>query len=241
MNAVTNATGMEFMPIVPGTFLMGCPADESERCEDETQHLVTLTEPYCLQTTPVTQQQWQSVMGSSVAQQRDLADPSESLYGEGPHYPIYYVSWVECQEFIQRLNARGEGHYRLPTEAEWEYACRAGTATRWSHGDDAQQLEQVAWYFDNADWKTHPVRRKKANHYGLYDMHGNVWEWCQDWYDAYPTGTVINPQGPALGSDKVLRGGSWDSPARACRSVRRAYRRPEYRLNCIGFRLVWIP
>jgi formylglycine-generating enzyme required for sulfatase activity len=241
MNAVTNALGMEFVRMLPGSFLMGCPAVEPDRYEDETQHHVTLTRDYYLQTTPVTQQQWQAVMGTTVAQQRDLADPEESLYGEGPQYPMYFVSWADCQQFIQRLNARGDGLYRLPTEAEWEYACRAGTTTRWSCGDDPQQLEQVAWYFDNANWQTHPVKRKNPNPYGLYDMHGNVWEWCQDWYGDYPTAPTVDPQGPESGSDRALRGGSWDSPARACRAARRAYRRPEYRLNCIGLRLLRLP
>ena len=169
----------------------------------------------------------------------------------GSEYPIYCVSWDECQAFIARLNAGGEGTYRLPTEAEWEYACRAGTSTPFGIGN-GHDLDSTQANFNGdypygkgekgADRKqTTPVKSFAANAWGLYDMHGNVREWCQDWYGDYPTGAVVDPQGSDTGDCRVLRGGSWINYARDCRSARRYGRSSERRLNYFGFRLLRSP
>ena len=231
-----NELGMDFILIQPGTFMMGSPPREQSRDSDETLHSVELTRPYFLQNTLVTQQQWQQVMGTN---------PS---WFKHPDHPVECVSWEDTQDFLTALNRRRQGVYRLPTETEWEYACRAGASTPFSVGN-GEDLDAEQANFDGdypygrglrkpSPGTTTAVKSYRPNCWGLYDMHGNVWEWCQDWYGDYPTAPVIDPQGPESGSDKALRGGSWDSQARACRAVRRAYRRPEYRLNCIGFRLL---
>ena len=147
----------------------------------------------------MTQGQWQAVMGSNPSQ-----------FTGDPNRPVENVSWDDVQEFIRRLNAReGGATYRLPTEAEWEYAARAGTTTRWSFGDDASQLGRYAWHDGNAGGQTHPVGQLQPNPWGLYDMHGNVWEWVQDWYGKYASGTAVDPAGPSSGSYHVFRGGGW--------------------------------
>ena len=222
----------------PGSFLMGSPAGEAKRSDDETQHRVTLTKGFWMGNNPVTQRQWESVMGGN---------PSNF---KGADLPVEKVSWDDCQAFIAKLNeklaARGDarpptvgtggraspraGAFRLPTEAEWEYACRAGTT-----GPYAGDLDAMAWYSANSGLETHPVGQKKANSWGLYDMHGNVWEWCQDWYGGYPAGSVTDPAGPGSGSGRVIRGGSWSSSAGRCRSANRDYDDPGGRL--LGLRL----
>jgi len=153
--------------------------------------------------------------------------------------PVENVSWEECQGFIKRLNLmEGTGSYRLPTEAEWEYACRAGSTTCFCFGISESGLNAYAWYDKNSKGRTHPVGRKKPSAWGLYDMHGNVWEWCQDWYGDYPSGSVTNPIGPSSGSNRVVRGGSWLNPASGCRAANRAVNSPERGCNYIGFRLL---
>ncbi len=184
---------------------------------------------------------WKEVMGMTVRQQRDKANPDWSLRGEGDNYPIYYVSWKEVQEFIKKLNRRYPGHhYRLPTEAEWEYACRAGTTTRFHTGDSESDLGRAVWYRDNSGGKTHPVGQKRANAWGLYDMHGNVWEWCEDvWHNNYG-GAPDDGSAWTRGGDvrRVLRGGSWYFITRYCRSANRGRSHPDSRHDNLGFRLV---
>ena len=137
--------------------------------------------------------------------------------------PVESVSWDDVQAFIEKLNAKeGGAMYRLPTEAEWEYAARAGSITAYSFGDDAKQLGEYAWYGDNSKGETHPVGQLKPNAWGLYDMHGNVWEWVQDWYGKYAAEAVMDPQGPSAGSARVGRGGGWSAGARFCRSAYRS-------------------
>jgi formylglycine-generating enzyme required for sulfatase activity len=188
-----NSIGMEFVKIPAGSFMMG-----SDKCDNEKPiHKVTISQDFWLQKTEVTQAQWQAVMGNN---------PSNF---KGNNLPVETVSWDDAQEFIKKLNAKGEGTYRLPTEAEWEYAARAGTT-----GDYAGNLDSMAWYSANSDMKTHPIGQKQANAWGLYDMHGNVWEWCEDWYDSYPSGTVTDPTGAASGSYRVIRGSCWFGPSR---------------------------
>ena len=215
------ATSMEFVRIPAGTFMMG-----SENGDDDEKpiHQVRVTKPFYMGKFEVTQAQWQAVMGSN---------PS---FFNGGNLPIEQVSWNEAQEFIERLNEReSTSSYRLPTEAEWEYACRAGTT-----GDYAGDLGAMAWYKGNSDRKTHPVETKQANAFGLHDMHGNVWEWVQDWsaptYDANAPGD--DPTGPQSGSSRVFRGGSWGSVAVSCRSADRGSNKPGDRYYGLGFRLV---
>ena len=177
----------------------------------------------------VTQKQWREVMGS---------DPS---YYEGDDLPVEQVSWNDVQEFITKLNEReGSVKYRLPSEAEWEYAARAGTTTRYSFGDDESDLADCAWYYKNSDGKTHPVGQKKPNPWELYDMHGNVWEWVQDeWHDTYEgapaDGSAWESENGAV---RVARGGSWRSYVVHCRSALRGNRDIDFRDNFLGFRLL---
>lgn len=224
----TNSLGMHFVLLPAGTFLMGRGMAE-EGDEDECpQHQVTLSQPFYLQTTPVTQGQWQRVMGGN-----------PSLFQEcGEDCPVENVSWEDAQDFINKLNRTEKTFkYRLPTEAEWEYACRAGSTQRYCFGDGEDELRQYAWYADNSQKSTHPVGRLKPNAWGLYDLHGNVYEWCQDWYGEYPPGPVTDPKGPSSGDYRLLRGGSWDSEAGDLRSTYRHRLTPGYRYGHEGFRV----
>lgn len=223
----TNSIGMEFILVPAGTFSMGAGKScENALAAELPVHRVTISKAFYLGTFEVTQAQWVAVMGSN---------PS-SFKGESN--PVEQVSWDDIQLFIQRLNQK-EGHqrYRLPTEAEWEYAARAGTGSSYSFGDDASLLERHAWYEDNADQTTHPVGRKEPNPWGFYDMHGNVWEWVQDWHDDYHSDSVTDPVGPATGTVRALRGGSWYFSARHCRSSYRFNYTPDDRREHTGFRL----
>lgn len=220
------------------------------RGSDETQFQVQLTQAVYMGKTEVTQRQWLAVRGSWPG-----TAPS-STYGLGNDYPAYYVSWDDAQNFITSLNAHiassGQGPLtvRLPTEAEWEYACRGGTTTRFSFGngfgvdeDCSAEAERVnsMWYCgNNSPNGTKAVAQKPPNAFGLCDMHGNVWEWCQDWYGTYPTSppTQVDPTGPPTGSYRVVRGGGWDVNAGYCRSARRGISTPSDRYNFLGFRVL---
>jgi len=224
-----NLLGMEFVHIKPGTFMMGSPSNELRRDSDERQHRVTLTKGFYMQTREVTQGEWKEVMG-----------PNFSYFSNGgDNCPVENVSWDNVQGFIQELNQRAGGKkYRLPTEAEWEYACRAGSATTYCFGSDKSGLGEYAWYNNNSCEKTQPVGQKKPNAWGLYDMHGNIYEWCKDWKGEYPTYPVIDPTGPARGSFRVLRGGSWYCKAAPCRSANRCNGSPGRGYRHLGFRLL---
>ena len=225
---ITNDLGMTFVLIPAGTFMMGSPANEKDRFGDEQQHQVTISRPFNLQTTPVTQGQWERVMGDNPSYFKEC----------GEDCPVEQVSWGDAQEFITKLNQMEKtDKYRLPTEAEWEYACRAGSTTRFCFGNDEAGLGEYGWYRDNFRGKTHPVGKKKPNAWGLYDMHGNVWEWCQDWYGEYPAGSVSDPTGPHSGTYRVLRGGSWYEDARSARSALLDSGDPDNRDNDTGFRV----
>ncbi|MFA6112234.1 MAG: SUMF1/EgtB/PvdO family nonheme iron enzyme, partial [Candidatus Latescibacterota bacterium] len=208
-------TTMEFVWIEPGTFTMG----DVDLGDTNTPHQVTIREGFWLGRYEITQGQWQSVMGTAPWS-------GQSYVREGASYPAVYVSWAGFQAFVHGLNkATEDSLYRLPTEAEWEYACRAGTTTRWSYGDDEGQQGQYAWYLANA-WNAgeryaHAVGTKLSNPWGLYDMHGNVFEWVQDWYAAYNNEAQTDPRGPATGQLHVYRGGSFRSDASDTRSARR--------------------
>jgi formylglycine-generating enzyme required for sulfatase activity len=241
----TNSLGMTFILLPAGTFTMGSPADEPGRHADETQHQVTLTQPFYMQTTEVTQAQWEAVMGSN-----------PSYFDDCPTCPVEMVSWNDVQEFVTKMNARGEGTYGLPTEAQWEYAARAGTNTAFHNGvitsyanmhDECSydgSLTAIGWYCHNSDNRTHPVAQKSPNPWGLYDMSGNVKEWCQDWavgggIGDYDPGAATDPTGAASGWEKMVRGGDFYGNASKSRSANRHRNRPEHRAsNARGVRLV---
>ena len=210
------------MWIPPGSFAMGSTNGESG---EKPVHEVTIREGFYMGKYEVTQAQWRQVMGTN---------PSKF---EGDSLPVAKVSWNDVQEFIGKLNEMNDGFvYRLPSEAEWEYACRAGTT-----GDYAGDLDSMAWYEDNSASQSHPVGQKQANAFGLYDMHGNMWEWCADaWhenYDGAPTdGSIWSSGGDS--SRRVLRGGSWFNDSNLCRSALRNRYAPAFRLNNLGFRIV---
>ena len=224
-----NTIDMEFVLIQSGEFDMGSPAIETGSYDDERPvHHVAIPEAFYLGKYEVTQKQWHEVMGDN---------PS---YFKGDDLPVENVSWDDVQEFIKKLNKKENTHkYRLPSEAEWEYAARAGTTTQYSFGDDDSKLGEYAWYSENSGDKTHPVGKKGANPWGLYDVHGNIWEWVQDeWHDTYngaPSDGSAWEDG--IRAIRVNRGGSWFSDARNCRSARR-YFFPGYRCHYLGFRLL---
>jgi formylglycine-generating enzyme required for sulfatase activity len=234
---ITNSIGMKLVSISAGTFMMGSPESEEERSEDEVQHEVTLTKDFYLGVTQVTQAQYQKVMGENPSYFQ-----GDKVKGDSSNHPVEMVSWEDVVEFCKKLSALPEEKaagrvYRLPTEAEWEYACRAGSTTAFSFEESPEQLGDYAWYDDNSGDRTHPVALKKPNALGLFDMHGNVWEWCSDCYGEYPEGAVSDPTGSEEGSIRVLRGGSWHYEAAGCRSASRAGGSPSFRDNFIGFRV----
>ena len=218
---------LEMVLVPAGKFVMGSLESEKGRSKDETQHEVILTKPFYMGKYEVTQEQWEAVMVNN-----------RSFY-RGPKLPVTSVSWKDCQEFIKKLNEKKSGGYRLPTEAEWEYACRAGTTTAYSVGDKITPKD--ANYRDSKIGEPVAVGSYKPNVFGLYDMHGNVWEWCEDWKADYPAGAVTDPKGPATGRYRVLRGGSFDSNGLDARSSLRVVNEPSFRLVDFGFRLARTP
>ena len=213
-----------------GVFTMGATAEQGDEAYpiESPAHSVLL-DNYCIGETVVTQGLWKAVMGSN---------PSR---WKGDDLPVENVSWNDAQEFVKRLNHETGKSFRLPTEAEWEYAARGGSKSQGYKYSGSYILDEVAWYEDNSGEKTHPVREKKANELGLYDMSGNVWEWCQDWFGKYSGDAQSNPQGPTSGSNRVLRGGSWYGNAGCCRVSFRIYDTPSFHYDFVGFRLVMCP
>ena len=224
---------LEMVWIKPGIFVMGSPEGEAGRYSVEgPQHEVTISRGFYLGRREITQGQWETVMGTRPWD-------GESFVQVNPDHPAVYISWEDVQSFIKKLNeAAGSSVYRLPTEAEWEYACRAGTTTRWSFGDEESRLGDYAWYSKNGGRHAQAVGAKEPNPGGLYDMHGNVWEWCWDWSGNYKDGAGLDPQGPPSGSGRVLRGGGFDYPARLLRSAFRVSFAPGYRGSGVGVRLL---
>ena len=242
-----NSLGIEFARISAGTFRMGSPSGESGRDNDEGPvHRVTISRDFYMGITEVTQRQWLAVMGTN---------PSH-FSNCGNDCPVETVSWFDVVKFCNRLSER-EGlkpayrrssgittwdksadGYRLPTEAEWEYACRAGTTTRFYTGNSDSDLDHAGWYKENSGSMTHPVGQKAPNAWGLYDMHGNVWEWCWDWFDKYSSALVIDPEGSTRSSVRVVRGGSWYNFASLCRSAHRFRCQHGYGDEKLGFRLL---
>jgi formylglycine-generating enzyme required for sulfatase activity len=235
--AITNSIGMKFVLIPEGKFVMGSPSDELGREDDERQHEVNISKSFYLQATEVSQRQWKKVMEE---------DNPSSFTDCGDDCPVEQVSWKDAQKFIHKLNEiEGTNKYRLPTEAEWEYACRSGTTTPFFTGKciSTDQANYDSYYpAENCPkgeyrGKTVKVGSFQPNAWGLYDMHGNVWEWCQDWYGDYPSNSVADPQGLDEGQSRVLRGGSWNDKAWLLRSANRYWGNPRDRLDEIGFRV----
>jgi formylglycine-generating enzyme required for sulfatase activity len=238
----TNTLGIEFVLIPSGTFTMGSPPDESHRGTSEVRHQVTISRPFYMQTTEVTLGQWHSIMGRRLLLPRKGSD----------NMPATRVSWFDCMKFIKQLNKLGQGKYRLPTEAEWEYAARAGTSTAYSwggtidceramYGNNSLKEDECQLYFKSIGLPLDhpaPVKSFIPNPWGLYDMHGNIWEWCMDWFGNYEKNSVTDPKGPESGTMRIRRGGSWFKYGYSCRSANRSYGHPATRYRTTGFRLV---
>jgi len=226
---------LEMVLIPAGEFLMGSPDSDKDAFPGEkAQHRVRITKPFYLGKYLVTQEQWETVVGSN---------PSSF---KGQKNPVERLSWDDCQEFLEKLNAKAGkqgGTFVLPSEAQWEYACRAGSTTKYCFGDDEARLGDYAWYGKNSGDTTHPVGEKKPNGWGLYDMHGNVWEWCQDWYEDryYAKSPTDDPTGPTSGLSRVIRGGGWNNPAEICRSAIRSGGVPGFAQWNAGFRVCRVP
>tara|TARA_B100000809_G_scaffold247373_1_gene276338 strand:+ start:846 stop:1676 length:831 start_codon:yes stop_codon:yes gene_type:complete len=233
-----NGVMMDFVWIEPGTFLMGSTADDPQRKGDESpQHEVTISKGFYLGKYELTQAQWVAVMGTAPWTGKRGVQAQEN-------HPAVYISHTALQELFRRLNSGpGEPLYRLPTEAEWEYACRAGTSARWFFGDDGSRLGDHAWFLDNSLSAglahAQPIGSKLPNPWGLYDIYGNVWEWVQDLYSPRYQGLgSIDPIGPASGTTIVMRGGGFVNHARNVRSAKRFFHDPSLRYAAIGARLV---
>jgi formylglycine-generating enzyme required for sulfatase activity len=238
----TNSLGMTFVMIPSGSFIMGSPPEQPFRGNSEIRHQVTISKPFYMQATEVTVKQWHAIMGRRMLVSHEGMD----------HMPVTRVSWFDCMKFIKRLNRLGEGTYRLPTEAEWEYAARAGTTTAFSWGDaidcdkamygnNSQKDDECQLYIKSRKLQIDrpaPVKSYSPNPWGLYDMHGNVWEWCSDWYGQYGQASATDPTGPESGSMRIRRGGSWFKYGYYCRSANRSFGHPATRYQTTGFRLV---
>ena len=222
-----NGVSFKMIKVEGGTFIMGAHANQEDVADDnENAHSVTLSSYYIAET-EVTQALWQAVMGYN-----------PSRFQDNLNNPVECVSYGDCKEFISKLNALTNKQFRLPTEAEWEFAARGGNKSKGYIYAGSNNLDEVAWYGANwDDGHTHPVKTKAPNELGLYDMSGNVWEWCNDWYGNYPSTAQTNPQGPTGGSRRVCRGGSWSNGARFCRSSCRCIDDPGDRGRYLGFRL----
>jgi formylglycine-generating enzyme required for sulfatase activity len=232
-NEAVNSIGMKFVRVPKGTFAMGSQRGNRNADLDERQHEVTLSRDYFIGAFECTQEQYERVMGKNPSQ---FQDPRSK--GSTANHPVERVSWNDAAEFCRRLSelpaekAAGRS-YRLPTEAEWERACRGGSTGEFAFGDDAAALGDYAWYEPNGGGQTHPVGQKRPNAFGIYDMHGNAWEWCADWYVEHSSRPVVDPTGPANGTDRVYRGGSWNYTAPYCRSANRTATKPDF--DSFGF------
>jgi len=257
LDSFTNRFGMTFYLMPAGTFFMGSPEGEPGRKEHENRHTMVLTQAFYMQSTEVTQGQWMEIMETTTNPSRFVSC--------GPDCPVEQVSWLDVQEFITRLNRFGEGTYYLPTEAQWEYAARGGTDSAFFNGEITagnpslceydRNLDSVGWYCENAVSTdsdcfrsadsicrgTHPVASKPPNDFGLFDMHGNVWEWCSDWFAYYPPTPEPDYGGPTAGEYKIIRGGSWYNPAADSRSANRDLIEIDRKEIDVGFRLVCLP
>ena len=217
---------IEMVFVEGGTFTMGATSEQGDDCnEEKPAHQVTVSSFWISKYT-ITQAQWKAVMNHN---------PS---FFDGDNLPVEMINWDDIHEFIRKLNEQTGNLYRLPTEAEWEFAARGGNKSKGFRYSGSDSIADVAWYEDNSEDKTHPVGIKVPNELGIYDMSGNVWEWCNDWFGDYPASPQINPKGPDTGSIRVLRGGGWSSRARVCRVAHRIILAPSFRYSRSGLRLV---
>ena len=238
---------MEMVYVEGGSFEMGATAEQGNVADNNEYPVRTIkVDSYYIGKYEVTQAQWEAVMGTSLEEQRALSTYDYGIVGEGTDYPMYYVNWYEAQEFCDRLSEATGKRYVLPTEAQWEYAARGGNKSKGYKYSGSNDVEEVAWYEGNSyslgeshpDYGAHRVGTKKANELGLYDMSGNLWEWCSDWYASrYDEKDTDNPQGPVSGSDRVERGGSWTYYDRGCRVSVRGHAKSSYRGYRVGFRV----
>ena len=221
----------EMVKVEAGTFTMGCTSEQGGDChsDESPYHRVTISSDYYIGKYEVTQELWQAVMGNN---------PSNF---KGFDRPVEMVSWNDCVEFCNELSRMTGRRFRLPTEAEWEYAARGGRKSTNAKYSGSSSVANVAWYTDNSGGQTHPVGKLRPNELGIHDMSGNVWEWCSDWYGSYGSGSQTDPYGASSGQDRVLRGGSWRSLARGCRVSNRDDYGPGSRTGNFGFRVVLVP
>ena len=224
---MVNGVAFKMVKVAGGTFQMGATSEQGNDAFDDEKpaHSVTLSDYYIGQT-EVTQELWEAVMGSN-----------PSYFTGDNRRPVENVSWEDCEKFIEKLNRLTGKNFCLPTEAEWEYAARGGNKSRGYKYSGSNNPDAVAWYYDNSENKTHPVAQKQANELGLYDMSGNVYEWCKDWYGGYSSNSQNNPIGASTGSFRVQRGGSWNFKARGVRVSMRIYDTPGYRYGNGGLRV----
>ena len=238
---------MEMVYVEGGSFEMGATTEQGNAADNNEYPVRTIkVDSYYIGKYEVTQAQWEAVMGTSLEEQRALSTYDYGIVGEGTDYPMYYVNWYEAQEFCDRLSEATGKRYVLPTEAQWEYAARGGNKSKGYKYSGSNDVEEVAWYEGNSyslgeshpDYGAHRVGTKKANELGIYDMSGNLWEWCSDWYASrYDEKDTDNPQGPVSGSDRVERGGSWTYYDRGCRVSVRGHAKSSYRGYRVGFRV----
>ena len=239
---IKNELGMELVLIPAGSFMMGSPGHEPHRQGSEAVHKVTISKPFYIQTTEVTLAQWREIMGKSWLSKRP----------GGPKSPVVQVSWFQAQRFIKKLNRKTKGGYSLPTEAQWEYAARAGTTTAYPWGEavnchlamyanNTRKRDDCVSYFESKGFEPDepaPVGSFAPNAWGLFDVAGNVWEWCSDWYAPYPDKAVVDPKGPDSGTWRVRRGGSWFGGPKVMRTGNRNFAHPASKYTTLGFRVV---
>jgi formylglycine-generating enzyme required for sulfatase activity len=241
---IQNSIGMKLVLIPAGEFMMGAsPGDKDADDNEKPRHKVKITKPFYMGKTPVTQEQYEKLMGTNPSAFNGK-NPDYDNRDAGKKAPVENVSWDDAQEFIRMLNQKeGTKGYRLPTEAQWEYAARAGSTTKYYWGDSEEDIVQYAWTSESELESTKPVMKKDPNAFGLYDMLGNVLEWCEDWYneDYYSDSELNDPKGPEEGEYRVLRGGSWNINARYSRLSNRLNFNPDSRDNYYGFRLLLLP
>lgn len=232
---------MKMIWVEGGDFMMGCTSEQGDCYDDEKNVRRVTVDGFYIGMLEVTQAQWEKVMGTSIYQQKSKAN-ANSTYGVGPDYPMYYVSWEEATEFCRLLSNKTGRTYTLPTEAQWEYAARGGKKADGTKYAGSNVIDAVAWYGENSGTTTHVCGSKRANALGIYDMSGNVWEWCKDWYaSSYVSYDTNNPTGPSSESDRVLRGGSWYDFASYCLVANRNGSTPSIRDGNLGFRVVLLP
>lgn len=232
---------MKMVYVEGGTFTMGCTGEQGGWChDDEYPARQTTVSSFYIGMLEVTQSQWKRVMGTNLELQRYEAG-REDYYGVGPDYPMYYVSWYEANEFCAQLSRQTGKTYRLPTEAEWEYAARGGKYNECTRYSGSMDADEVAWHFNNSDDHTHVCGTLRANALGIYDMSGNVWEWCKDWFGSYSSNDTDNPRGPSSGTLRVCRGGGWLYYEEGGRVSFRSGFNPSDRDESLGFRVVMAP